>query len=73
MPHNHRPAVGPRETALDAVAHDPDAAHRATTPEAVAAAVGHHPLSAAGPRSERPRGTSACSSWAPSSTPSARA
>ena len=47
MPHNHRPAVGPRETA-------PDAAHRATTPEAVAAAVGHHPLSAAGPRPERP-------------------
>ena len=37
MPHNHRPAVGPRETAPDAVVHDPDAAHRATTPEAVAA------------------------------------
>lgn len=52
MPHNHRPAVGPHETA-PAVVHDPDAAHRATTPEAVADAVGHHPPSAAGPRTER--------------------
>ena len=54
MPHNHRPAVGPRETAPDAVVHDPDAARHETSPEAVADAVGHHPLSAAGPRTERP-------------------
>ena len=31
MPHNHRPAVGPHETA-PAVVHDPDAAHRAPDP-----------------------------------------
>ncbi len=52
MPHNHRPAVGPHETA-PAVVHDPDAARHETSPEAVADAVGHHPPSAAGPRTER--------------------
>ena len=33
--------------------HDADAARHETSPEAVADAVGHHPPSAAGPRTER--------------------
>ena len=40
MPHNHRPAVGPRETAPDAVVHDPDAAVRDAAPNLRAAFVG---------------------------------